>query len=66
MWAVETTVAFDEWFASLGEVEKEEIDGLVGVPKVVGPQLRRPYADASIKKAHDAKKSLDEKKGKAK
>jgi hypothetical protein len=45
MWEVETTDEFDRWFAGLGEAEREEIAGLVGVLKVVGPQLRRPHAD---------------------
>src|SRR4051794_6476070 len=45
MWRVETTDDFDEWFEKLQEAEKEEIDGLVGALKVVGPQLKRPHAD---------------------
>jgi hypothetical protein len=45
MWSVGTTDEFDAWFAGLAQGEQEEIDGLIGVLKVVGPQLRRPHAD---------------------
>jgi hypothetical protein len=45
MWKVETTRQFDAWFAGLGEIEKIEIDALVGALKLLGPQLKRPHAD---------------------
>ncbi|MGD0389328.1 MAG: type II toxin-antitoxin system RelE/ParE family toxin [Tepidisphaeraceae bacterium] len=45
MWAVETTDDFDAWFSGLNETEREEIYAVIGLLKVVGPQLKRPHAD---------------------
>jgi len=45
MWRVETTEDFDAWFKSLSETEQEEIYAVIGLLKVMGPQLKRPHAD---------------------
>jgi hypothetical protein len=45
MWPVETTEDFDEWFEKLNETEQEEIYAVIGLLKVLGPQLKRPHAD---------------------
>ena len=58
MWEVETTDFFDEWFAGLGEAEKEVIEGLVGAMKIVGPHLKRPHADTLNGSAYANMKEL--------
>jgi hypothetical protein len=46
MWAVATTEDFDGWFAALDEDGQVEVMAKVDLLKVLGPQLRRPHADA--------------------
>lgn len=47
MWEVQTTDDFDAWFDCLVDAEKEEVAALIGVLKVVGPQLKKPHADTA-------------------
>ena len=45
MWTVETTDAFDEWFADLDEDAQAEVIATVELLKLLGPRLGRPHAD---------------------
>ena len=45
MWSVGTTDVFDEWFASLSDEERGEIEAKVNLLGMFGPVLRRPHAD---------------------
>jgi hypothetical protein len=58
MWAVETTEDFDQWFTSLHEFEREEIDAKIGLLKLMGPLLKRPHADTLKGSAHPNMKEL--------
>jgi hypothetical protein len=58
MWEVQTTDSFDAWFSELTDPEREEIDALIGVLKVVGPHLKRPHADTLNGSAYANMKEL--------
>ena len=58
MWDIATTEAFDEWFAELSDTAKAEIIAKVSLLKLLGPQLRRPYADTLKGSKHANMKEL--------
>ena len=45
MWEVATTDIFDEWFQTLEEEERAEIEAKVNLLELFGPALGRPHAD---------------------
>ncbi|MFM7136911.1 MAG: type II toxin-antitoxin system RelE/ParE family toxin [Planctomycetota bacterium] len=45
MWTVATTDIFDEWFRTLGDEERAEIEAKVNLLELFGPALGRPHAD---------------------
>ena len=58
MWHVETTVAFDEWFADLDEDGQAELIAKVELLKLLGPKLGRPHADTLNGSKHANMKEL--------
>ncbi len=45
MWTAATTDVFDEWFQTLGDEERAEIEAKVNLLELFGPALGRPHAD---------------------
>jgi len=58
MWQVQTTRAFDGWFAELDEDSQVELIAKVNLLKVLGPQLGRPHADTLKGSKHANMKEL--------
>jgi hypothetical protein len=42
MWTAATTDVFDEWFQTLGDEERAEIEAKVNLLELFGPALGRP------------------------
>lgn len=45
MWTAATTDVFDEWFQTLSDEERAEIEAKVNLLELFGPALGRPHAD---------------------
>jgi len=45
IWEVLVTPRFEQWFMSLTKAEQIEVQAMVDVLEIKGPQLKRPYAD---------------------
>ena len=46
MWEIETTCRLDDWYFSLGEVDRENVLAAILVLREKGPMLSRPHADS--------------------
>ena len=58
MWRVETTAAFDEWFAGTDKDVQVEVTAAVEVLRQVGPTLGRPFVDTLSGSKHANMKEL--------
>ena len=57
-WKVETTVEFDEWFATLNEREEDQVVSAIQALKIEGPNLGRPLVDTVKESKHANMKEL--------
>ena len=57
-WEVETTTAFDEWFATLSEREEDQVVSAIAALRVDGPNLGRPLVDTVKGSRHPNMKEL--------
>ena|SRR5215218_6332782 len=57
-WQVEYTDEFEDWWNSLTEPEQDDIDVGVGLLRISGPHLKRPYADVVRQSRHSHMKEL--------
>ncbi|MBZ9937644.1 type II toxin-antitoxin system RelE/ParE family toxin [Mesorhizobium sp. BR1-1-16] len=58
VWAVEYTDEFGAWFGTLNEAVQDDIDRLVGVLEVKGPQLPFPHSSGIESSRHDHMREL--------
>ena len=58
LWRIEYTDEFGEWWETLGAVEQDAVDRVVGVLERVGPALGRPHADTVKGSRHGGMKEL--------
>jgi len=58
MWEIETTCLFDDWYFSLGEVDRENVLAAILVLREKGPMLSRPHADSVYGSVHSNMKEL--------
>ena len=58
MWAIETTDTFDDWFATLDDIDRTNMLASMIVLRERGPMLSRPYADTVNGSCHSNMKEL--------
>lgn len=45
MWSIEQTVAFEDWYYSLNDADRENVLASILILQEKGPMLSRPHAD---------------------
>ena len=57
-WSVEYTEVFEEWWSGLGEAEQIDIDAVIGLLEIKGPQLGFPYSSGIEGSRHSHMREL--------
>ena len=58
IWEVEVTDAFEKWWDTLNEAEREDVRATVGLLELRGPALTFPYSSAVVTSRHPQMREL--------